>query len=100
MTINTMLPPKTKKAVDGIPIIGQIMSFPKAEFEIFYGCLIMSEALFICICHYWAWNASEEWYEQAQGEDEDIPVDYRYLEPPNPSYDRVALSARTKSSYG
>lgn len=65
MNVNTMLPPHAKKFCDGIPILGQIMSFPKAQFELFYGCLIMTECLLVCICHYWAWNSSEEWYDTA-----------------------------------
>lgn len=63
MNLNTILPESAREFCAKIPILGQIMSFPKAEFELFYACLLMTECLLVCICHYWAWNSQEEWYD-------------------------------------
>lgn len=70
---NGYLPPHIRNFIDGIPILGTIMTMPRSEFELFYGFLLINECFMIACCHFWAWNASEEWYDKADGADDEEP---------------------------
>lgn len=84
-----MMPKDMRHWFNNVPVIGDIMNFPPEQFELFYGALITSECLFVCMAHYLAWDAREEWYDAADVadlEDDDIettplmaPIDKSYL---------------------
>jgi len=65
MSLGPMMPKKMKSGADSLPIIGTLLNFPRAQFELFYGSLIITECLLVCIAHYWAWDSREEWYDEA-----------------------------------
>mmetsp|Transcript_88292 Transcript_88292/g.156325 ORF Transcript_88292/g.156325 Transcript_88292/m.156325 type:complete len:443 (-) Transcript_88292:57-1385(-) len=49
-----------------VPIIGEIVNFPPVKFEIFYASLLIIECFLVAIMHLWAWNVSEEWYDELE----------------------------------
>lgn len=49
-----------------IPILGEIVNFPPVKFEIFYASLLIIECFFVAVMHWWAWNVSEEWYDELE----------------------------------
>lgn len=66
-----MMPTDMRQWFDNVPGIGTLINFPADQFEMFYGALIVTECLFVCVAHYWAWDAREEWYDAADVELED-----------------------------
>jgi hypothetical protein len=87
MSLNMMLPEKTQEFCRKIPVLGEIMSFPKADFELFYASLLMTECLLVCICHYFAWSSKEEWYDKLDEFEEK-------------DESRKAISSRADKTYG
>lgn len=65
MFLATFLPERQKAWVDKVPVIGTFMNLRKSQFQMFYGALIISECLLVCIAHYWAWDSRETWYDDA-----------------------------------
>eukprot|EP00448_Togula_jolla_P010299 CAMPEP_0170615202 /NCGR_PEP_ID=MMETSP0224-20130122/25211_1 /TAXON_ID=285029 /ORGANISM="Togula jolla, Strain CCCM 725" /LENGTH=393 /DNA_ID=CAMNT_0010940917 /DNA_START=211 /DNA_END=1392 /DNA_ORIENTATION=+ len=64
--MDSSLPGIMKGVVTRIPFIGDILNFSEIEFELFYVSLLIFECFFVCILHWWAWSADEEWYNEEE----------------------------------
>jgi len=67
--MGSMLPSSARAAYYKIPVLGELSNFSPAQFELFYGALIITECFLVCVAHQWAWNSKEIWY--SEGDDYD-----------------------------
>jgi len=69
MYMANMLPASARATFDKIPVLGELINFPPAQFELFYGALIITECFLVCVAHQWAWSSKEIWYSEADDYD-------------------------------
>lgn len=62
--------------VKDIPVIGELLNMPPDRFELFYACLLSVECFLVALMHWWAWNVSEEWYDEADMDRAKFGADY------------------------
>lgn len=89
VSMGAWMPQNVKTWVDKIPLLGQIINLPSAQFELFYASLIITECFVVCVAHYWAWNADEEWYDTREAMQDEESNDLMPLEADKKTYGAV-----------
>jgi len=65
------LPSMAQRVANGVPLVGDILSFSEGEFQLFYDSLMLYECVLIGVLHWWGWSAFEDWYLDDVRGDED-----------------------------
>jgi len=66
------LPSMLGKVLPSMPVVREVIEFSPIQIEIFYAALILYEVFIIAALHGWAWNTTEEWYEEYAESEESV----------------------------
>eukprot|EP00418_Pyrodinium_bahamense_P096330 CAMPEP_0179026632 /NCGR_PEP_ID=MMETSP0796-20121207/8615_1 /TAXON_ID=73915 /ORGANISM="Pyrodinium bahamense, Strain pbaha01" /LENGTH=428 /DNA_ID=CAMNT_0020722719 /DNA_START=62 /DNA_END=1348 /DNA_ORIENTATION=+ len=76
--LQSTLPVTAQRLSNRAPLLGDILNFSEAEFQLFYDSLMLYECVLICLLHWWGWSAYEDWYldesVRDEGEEEQRPL--------------------------
>lgn len=62
---NRMMPHTVQRLAAYVPILGHILNMTEVQLHLFYPALIQYECFLTTLMHFWAWGASESWYQVA-----------------------------------